>query len=184
MTSATDQGTNANGSVAWTLADLQPLTAKQVCATFVSRQPAQVAFTATAQGTGGSVAKTRCDTLVAGIPAILLETADLDDPIEVGKEVIYEIKVTNQGSAPGTNLKVICTLPDSEEFVSGIGPTQVRAQERSVTMETMPVLAPKAQAVWRVTVKALKPDDARFKVFISSDQFEKPIQKDEATHLY
>ena len=51
-------------------------------------------------------------------------------------------------------------------------------------MDTLPVLAPKAQAVWRVTVKALKPDDARFKVFISSDQFQRPIQKDESTHLY
>lgn len=184
LTSATDQGTNANGSIAWTIVDLPPRTAKKVCATFVSRQPALLAFAATAQGTSGSEAKTQCDTQVAGIPAILLETADLDDPIEVGKEVIYEIKVTNQGSAPGTNLKVTCSLPDSEEFVSGTGPTQVRAQERTVTMETMPVLAPKEQAVWRVTVKALKPDDARFKVFISSDQFEKPIQKDESTHLY
>jgi uncharacterized repeat protein (TIGR01451 family) len=130
------------------------------------------------------VAKSRCDTQAAGIPAILLETADLDDPIEVGKEVVYEIKVTNQGSAPGTNLKVVCNLPDSEEFVSSSGPTQARLQERAVTMDTLSVLAPKALAVWRVTVKALKPDDARFKVLISSDQFQLPIQKDEATHLY
>ena len=184
LTSATDQGTNAEGNSVWTLAGLQPGTAKQVCATFVSRQPALLAFAATAEDTSGKVTKTRCDTQVAGIPAILLETADLDDPIEVGKEVVYEIKVTNQGSAPGTNLKVVCNLPDSEEFVSGTGPTEVRAQERAVTMATLPVLAPKAQAVWRVTVKALKPDDARFKVFVSSDQFEQPIQKDEATHLY
>ena len=75
-------------------------------------------------------------------------------------------------------------MPDSEEFVSGTGPTPVRAQERAVTMDTMPVLASKEQAVWRVTVKALKADDARFKVFVSSDQFQQPIQKDEATHLY
>jgi uncharacterized repeat protein (TIGR01451 family) len=184
LAAAAVQGANTNGTFVWTIADLQPGTAKLVCATFVSRQPALLAFTATAQGASGSMATTRCDTTVAGIPAILLETADLDDPIEVGKEVVYEIKVTNQGSAPGTNLKVTCALPDSEEFVSGTGPTAVRAQERSVTMETLPALAPKAQAVWRVSVKALKPDDARFKVFISSDQFQQPIQKDESTHLY
>jgi uncharacterized repeat protein (TIGR01451 family) len=184
LAGAAVQGASTNGSSVWTIADLQPGTAKLVCATFMSRQPALLAFSATAQGASGSVAKTRCDTQVAGIPAILLETADLDDPIEVGKEVVYEIKVTNQGSAPGTNLKVVCRLPDSEEFVSGSGPTEVRAQDRAVTMDTMPVLAPKAQAVWHVTVKALKPDDARFKVFVSSDQFEHSIQKDEATHLY
>ena len=184
LASATDQGTNAEAGLVWTIAQLEPATAKEVCATFVARQPTLLAFNGTAQGASGSEAKTSCDTQVAGIPAILLETADLEDPIEVGKEVIYEIKVTNQGSAPGTNLKVTCTLPDSEEFVSGTGPTQVQAEERAVTMATLPVLAPKAQAVWRVTVKALRPDDARFKVFISSDQFQRPIQKDESTHLY
>jgi uncharacterized repeat protein (TIGR01451 family) len=184
LANAAAQGANPNGSSVWTITDLQPGAGKMVCATFVSRQPALLGFNATAQGASGSAAKTHCDTLVAGIPAILLETADLDDPIEVGKEVVYEIKVTNQGSAPGTNLKVVCNLPDSEAFVSGTGPTEMRAQEHVVTMETLPVLAAKAQATWRVTVKALKPDDARFKVFVSSDQFEQPIQKDEATHLY
>ena len=184
LAGATVQNDSTNGSSVWTITNLQAGAAKLVCATFISRQPALLAFNATAQGTSGSVAQTRCNTQVAGIPAILLETADLEDPIEVGKEVVYEIKVTNQGSAPGTNLKVVCNLPDSEEFVSGTGPTQVRAQERAVTMDTLPLLAPKTQAAWRVTVKALKPDDARFKVFVSSDQFEHPIQKDEATHLY
>ena len=53
LTSATDQGTNANGNSVWTIADLQPGTAKQVCATFISRQPALLAFAATAQGTSG-----------------------------------------------------------------------------------------------------------------------------------
>jgi uncharacterized repeat protein (TIGR01451 family) len=175
---------NADGCFSWTITGLPPQSARQVCATFVSREAALLAFTATVQGAGGSLAKSRCETQVAGIPAILLETADLDDPIEVGKEVVYEIKVTNQGSAPGTNLKVVCALPDSEAFVSGIGPTPVEAKDRTVTMGTVAVLAPKAQAAWRVTVKALKPDDARFKVFVSSDQFQQPIQKDEATHLY
>ncbi len=184
LTGVTDQGASGDGNVTWTLPELQPGTAKQVCATFVARQSAQAAFAATAEGSGGKAVNTRCETQVAGIPAILLETADLDDPIEVGKEVVYEIKVTNQGSAPGTNLKVTCVLPESEEFVSGTGPTPVQAQDHSVTMDNMAVLAPKEQAVWRVTIKALKPDDARFKVFISTDQFEKPIQKDEATQLY
>lgn len=184
LAGVTDQGDPADGNIVWKLPALQPGTAKQVCATFVAHQAATAAFAATAEGASGPAVSTRCETLVAGIPAILLETADLEDPIEVGKEVVYEIKVTNQGSAPGTNLKVTCALPESEEFVSGTGPTAVQGQGGTVTMATVPVLAPKAQAVWQVTVKALKPDDARFKVFIRSDQFEKPIQKDEATQLY
>ncbi len=183
-TSTTDEGDSTTSSIVWSITNLQPQTAKQVCATLKSPQPALLALTAAAQGTLGDAAATRCETRVFGIPAILLETADLEDPIDVGKEVVYEIKVTNQGSAPGTNLKVTCTLPESEEFVSGTGASPVQAQDRTVTMDTLPVLEPKAQAVWHVTVKALKADDARFKVFISTDQFQQPIQKDESTHLF
>ena len=35
-----------------------------------------------------------------------------------------------------------------------------------------------------VLTKALRPDDSRFRVEYSSDQFEKPIREDEATRLY
>jgi uncharacterized repeat protein (TIGR01451 family) len=184
LAAATDQGTNVAGDLQWNLPELQPSMAKQVCATFVHQEAALVSFAALARETSGKETRTHCDTQVIGIPAILLDTADLEDPVEVGKQVVYEIKVTNQGSAVGTNLKVICSLPNSEEFVSGTGPTPVQAQDRTVRMDTLPVLAPKELAVWRVTVKALKPDDARFKVFISTDQFQQPIQKDEATQLY
>jgi uncharacterized repeat protein (TIGR01451 family) len=170
--------------VVWKLADFQPGASQKICATFTAVTPGSVSFNTRSEGQMAGASQSSCATRIEGIPAILLETADLEDPIEVGKEVVYEIKVTNQGSALGTNLKLTCTLPDSEEFLSATGPTEATADNLSVTMAVLGELAPKAQAVWRVTVKALRPADARFKAFISSDQFQPPIQKDEATHLY
>ncbi len=181
---ASESATNENGILRWTFPAIPPETAQKCTATLVSPEPQTVDFAWQAQGSSGAVVSTHCATEIAGIPAILLETRDLEDPIEVGGQVIYEIKVTNQGTANGTNLKVVCALPESEEYVSGSGPTPITAQPGSLTMAPLPTLLPKAQAIWSITVKALKPDDARFKVFIQSDQFVKPIQKDEATHLY
>ena len=175
---------NSEGRLVWRVADLQPATSQKFCATFSGLKADTLTFVSTSQGQAGGTAESRCVTRVDGIPAILLEAADLEDPIPVGKDVVYEIKVTNQGSAVGTNLKLTCTLPDSEEFLSATGPTEAKADNLNVTMATLPELAPKAVAVWRVTVRALRPDDARFKAFIRSDQFNPPIQKDEATHLY
>jgi hypothetical protein len=82
------------------------------------------------------------------------------------------------------NIQLVCKLPESEEFVSSTGESPAHAQNKIVTMDTLPALAPKAVATWRVVVKALKADDAGFKVEVSSDQFEKPITKDEATPLH
>ncbi|MBP7827215.1 MAG: DUF11 domain-containing protein [Verrucomicrobia bacterium] len=180
----TEGGNAAEGRAIWELANLQPGTPRQVCANLAMRQPGVLSFRATADSPGAASATTACATRIAGIPAILLELVDLEDPIEVGHEITYEIKVTNQGSAPATNVRVTCTLPSSMEFVSGTGPTPVQGAGDTVTMSPLAGLDAKAVATWRVVTKALREDDARFKVSVRSDQFERAIVEDESTQLY
>ena len=181
---ATDGGTNINGVVIWHLGALAPNNGKQVCASFIAQQPEALAFTTTVIGGSGTSAQTQCDTRSKGVAAILLEVVDIEDPIEVGKEINYEIKVTNQGSATGTNIKLTCTLPESQEFVSATGATTVQADGRTVTISALPELAAKASAAWRLVIKAIKTDDARFKAELTSDQFQNPIEELEATQQY
>lgn len=172
------------GRLTWKITDLAPNATKLLGADFTVPHPGQVSFTPTGQGLLSEPIQSACSTEIVGIPAILLEVVDLEDPIEVGKEVTYDIKVTNQGSAVGTNVRMVCTLPECQEFVAGEGDTAVTAQGRTITMASLPSLAPKAVASWQVVVKALDAADARFKVELSSDQFEKPIPEDESTQQY
>ena len=54
---------------------------------------------------------------VEGVPAVGFEVVNVDNPAEVGKEVTYEIRITNQGTRPLTNLKlaaVIVGRPDGD----------------------------------------------------------------------
>ena len=44
--------------------------------------------------------------LVEGITAIRRSVVDVDDPIEVGGETTYEIRVLNQGSKAATNVQL------------------------------------------------------------------------------
>ncbi|MFO1487171.1 MAG: hypothetical protein U1F65_01720 [Verrucomicrobiota bacterium] len=181
--SATGGGTATNGLVTWMIENLATNASEHVCATFNLRQLGSIPFASTAAGPTAK-AQSACATTVAGLPAILLETADLQDPIPVNGEVTYVIKVTNQGSSPATQVRLVCTLPASEQFISATGTTTASSHERTVTMEPVAVLAPKAVAQWQVVVKALSADDARFRAEVSSEQFEQPIPKDEATQLY
>jgi len=181
---STENGVASAERVSWDIANLATNAPRQVCAALAMRQPGMLSFTATAGSANAKPVQTECATKIAGVPAILLELVDVEDPIEVGKEVTYEIKVTNQGTAPATNIRLACLLPASQEFVSGSGITLVRAQDHAVTMETLPTLDPKAVASWRVVVKALQAADARFKVELRSDQFESPIEEDESTQQY
>jgi len=125
-----------------------------------------------------------CGTTVAGIPAILLETVDIVDPVPVGETTTYVITVLNQGSADGTGIRIVCTMPEEMEFVSGEGPTAVSISGNRITMAPLPSLAPRAKAEWRITVRAKAAGDVRFRTSLTSDQFVVPVEETEATFLY
>lgn len=180
----TDNGTVVNGVATWEVANLASMKGKEVCVSMNVEAPGELAFHPAARGVLAPAAQSDCATKVIGVPGILLEVIDLTDPIEVDKEVTYVIKVTNQGSALGTNIRIVCTLPESETFVSGKGETAVSASGASLTMGVLSELAPKAVASWEVVVKANQADDARFKAELTSDQFTQPIVESESTQLY
>lgn len=155
-----------------------------LCADFVAAQPGTLNFHATARGTASAPVEVQCASVVQGIPAVLLEVIDLEDPVEVNGEETYQILVVNQGSLPLTNVRLDCQLEDSQAFVSGDGPTAVQARERTITIEPLTELAPGDRATWRVRVKPLQPGDVRFGTTLGCDQIPEPIRETEATRQY
>lgn len=129
-------------------------------------------------------AQVGCEFPVQGIAAILLECVDDPDPIEIGGQTTYTITVTNQGSEIGTNIRVDCTLPGEQELVKAGGATEGRADGKTVRFAPLASLAPKAEAVYTVTVKGVKEGDARFGVSLMSDQIKTPVMETESTHIY
>lgn len=180
---ASDGGSLNGGRVTWNLGTIEPGASRRVTVTLTAQQPGSFTNTATATAVcaeGSAEVTTR----VEGIPAILLEVIDLDDPIEVGTNTTYEITVTNQGSANGTNIVVEATLPPEQEFVSGAGATTGQAAGQTIRFAPVPVLAPQAKATFRVVVKGVKAGDTRFKVTMKSDQIDSVVQETEATRIY
>ena len=176
-------GSFAAGKVTWNLGDLAVGASKKV--TMTVRADAAGTIRNTARATAVCAEATaEATTIVKGIPAILLEVIDLDDPIEVGSQVTYQIVVTNQGSAVGTNISVICTMPAEQEFVSATGPTKEKVDGQEITFGPLESLAPKNTATYRVTVRCRNAGVVQFKVVMSSDQIVEPVQETEATNIY
>ena len=48
---------------------------------------------------------------IRGAPALRLELLDTRDPIEIGDQTTYEIRVTNQGSLDANGIDIVATLP-------------------------------------------------------------------------
>ncbi len=184
LASATENATTVNDQIVWELGELAPKAERKFCITLIRREPGQLDFTAIARGTCAQPVQSACASRVSGVPAILLEVVDLADPIEVGNPVEYEVRVTNQGSSALTNVRLACLLPELQEYASGGGATPIRGEARQALSEPLPTLAPKAEAVWRLSVKALAQGDARFRVDLTADQFQRPVEEWEATSQY
>ena len=183
--SADNRGTFSGGKVLWNLAALLPDQSRKVKVTYKATRSGTFSNRAVAQATACTdpvIASVK--TRVSGIAAILLEVIDTEDPIEVGANETYLITTTNQGTSDGTNVRIVCTLEDSMQYASSDGPTRATVQGKTITFAPLPRLAPKAKATWKVIVKAVKPDDARFQVTLNSDQLRRPVQETESTHIY
>lgn len=182
--SATEGGVASATGVTWNLGDLAAGASRSVSVSLTPSGISTINLAATAQGVCAAPVTANCATAVQGIPAILLETVDLVDPIEVGGQTTYVITATNQGTANGTGIKIIAVLGDEQEFVSSAGATAGTTTGKRVEFAPLPSLAPKAKAEWRIVVKAGQAADVRFKVMMTSDQFSRPVEETESTNQY
>ena len=144
----------------------------------------EMKITASASAECASPAETTLATNIGTLPALRLEVVDVEDAIKVGENVVYRIRVKNQGSGDDEDIRIVATLPDEETFVSATGPTNARADGQVITFEPVARLEPEKTAEWRVEAKATRPGDVRFEVKMTSKSLTKPAVETEPTRLY
>lgn len=122
--------------------------------------------------------------VVEGLAAIMFQVRDLEDPIEVGRETGYEIRVVNQGTKAATNVQVTVSLPAGMQLVSAEGEANHAAQGGNIVFEPIPQLAPKADTLLRVKAQGVQPGDQRVTVEVKTDDLDQPIRKEESTRIF
>jgi uncharacterized repeat protein (TIGR01451 family) len=193
--------TPANRTVVWKLAALPAGGTKMLTVKLRAAGPVDGALKAVAQsvaeqapaaggvvraGATSRVLEAKADAVVKaeGVPALRFEVTDVEDPVEVGKEAVYEIRVVNQGTAACTNVLVSAVLGDGTTAAGVNGPTAGRGAGQTVTFDPVPSLGVKGEVVFQVKVKGGVAGDARFKVQVACDQIKSPVQKEENTRFY
>lgn len=184
LASANEGGSAEGTTVKWNLGTLQPGESKTVTSRAVAKQIMTARSVAYAKAKAADQIEGVMVTDVEGIAALLLELSDINDPVPVGEVETYEIQATNQGSLAATGLTVTCTLEEGMEFVKSTGATKAKVEGNKVVFEPLPALSPQASAQWRVVVKARQSGDSRFTASIQSDQLDRPVVENEATHFY
>ncbi|MBN2591367.1 MAG: DUF11 domain-containing protein [Sedimentisphaerales bacterium] len=178
------QVSESNTKLTWKLDSIAPNSSQTFRISYTPTQPGVITNAATATAYCAQTVTSSVRTVVTGIPAVNLEVADLEDPVRIGNRVTYAITVTNQGSAPLTNILIACILEPNVKYISSSGSTSGTMEGDRLRFIPLGSLAPQEKAVWRITVAAATPGDVRFKVIMNSDELSRPVEQTEATYLY
>lgn len=177
--------TPKTNDVSWNLGTMAPGESKTLQVTGRANSDGRHCNVATVQTERGLQERAEACTSVEGVAALLLEVTDSPDPVEIGTQTTYSILVTNQGTANASNIKIAATVPDGMEYVSSTGSTaRLVVLGKLVDFDPIPILTPKENLVFTVTVKGVQPGDLRFRVEMNADQLTGPVLEEESTKLY
>jgi uncharacterized repeat protein (TIGR01451 family) len=182
---ASNGGREDDGRVTWNVGTLPAGQGVSLDATFKAVTGGSGQSVARATGTCCQEASAQAASDVQGIPAILLEVVDTEDPIQVGGTEKLYVTVTNQGSAPDNDIVVKVDFEENLDYVASAGPTQGKSEDvKSVEFAPLASLGAGQKATWEVTAKAVKEGDHRTTIVMTSDAISRPVQETEATRIY
>jgi uncharacterized repeat protein (TIGR01451 family) len=132
----------------------------------------------------GATVEARTETKIEGTASLVLEVADLDDPIEIGRETAYEIRVSNEGSKAASNVGLSIELPTGMTLVDAAGPSEHIAESGLVVFRSLPELPPGQTASFLVHIKGSQAGNQRIRARLVSDSIQEPLTEEEITRFY
>ena len=175
-------GANISGNVAtWNVGTLRPGETKSFDVVLTSGTAGRTCNVATINTAQGLRESSEACTVWKGISAILLEVVDDPDPLQVGEQTLYTIRITNQGNADLTNINTVAQYQKEVTPVSSQGGT---VAGKTVRFPTIPRLGAKQSVTYTITGKAAEVGDHRLVVTLTEDQLLSPVKEEESTRVY
>ncbi|MFM9068608.1 MAG: hypothetical protein ACKOUR_14945, partial [Planctomycetota bacterium] len=171
-------------TVAWGLAELPPGVAGTSQVVVVPIEPGEQRLRVSGRGDLNLEHTSEQAVMVETLSELQFAVADTADPIEVGSETTYDLRVMNRGSRTASNIQLAIDFPPELEPLSGDGPSRVQVRGGQLTIEPLARLAPNAQVAYQIKVKGLRPGDPRIRVRLTCDEAPTPVSKEESTRVY
>ncbi|MEI8019539.1 MAG: hypothetical protein WCH39_15140 [Schlesneria sp.] len=171
-------------TIQWFINRLAPGESTQVACELNSLKLGDFTQTVQVVSDSGVQADAQIETRVDGIASLTLELVDLDDPVEVGSETGYEIRVKNEGSKAATGVVVACDLPNGMQFLSAKAPVDQVIEGRQLFFNPIDQIAPGSQVTFRVQMKVTKEGSHRMKARLSGGGLQEPMLLEEVTRAY
>jgi uncharacterized repeat protein (TIGR01451 family) len=156
--------------VRWDMGDIPAGGKKSVLLVVRARKAGTFKNVCTATGDRGLQEQGKAQTHFAEATGLALEIDKTTDPVEVGRETGYVLRLLNPGKVAETNITLSATVPEGLEVLAARGPGgAAEPVGGKVTFAPLASLAPGGEAVFTVRVRAEKAGEIKFNAFAVSD---------------
>ena len=173
-------GATISGNKATWTVNLQPGEKKSLSLKLTSMTAGNHCNNVTA-AVGGLSSSAEACTVWRGIAAVLLEVVDDPDPIQIGENTTYTIRVTNQGFADINNVKIVASFGDE---ITPVSTPQGTVSGKNVNFPVVAKLAAKQVVTYTITVKGAKAGDSRNKIILTCEELTSSVEETESTTVY
>ncbi|MBC8354921.1 MAG: DUF11 domain-containing protein [Planctomycetes bacterium] len=171
-------------AVYWSLAELPAGDRGSVQLTALPIETGEQKLLAEGTASQNLAAESEHTTNVQALTELAFSVQDVHDPIEVGSETMYEIRIVNNGNKVATNVQIAAAMPDQLTPISGDGPTKVIVEGQNVFMEPLARIAPRDEVIYRIAARGIGAGDHVIAVQLASDDVTTPVTKQESTKVY
>jgi uncharacterized repeat protein (TIGR01451 family) len=174
----------ATGSVSWFIGRIDASESVQVACELSAKQAGDYLHLVQVSGESGTSASAKASTRVEGSSKVTMEVTDLDDPVEVGAQTAYEIRISNNGTEAAQSLKIVCELPASVELIDSTGPTSHFIEKGHLHFHPLPELGAGAKATYVIRVNGKQAGNLKMRAKLTSSASPEPVVVEELTKFY
>lgn len=171
-------------AVYWTLEELPAAQQGEVHVSVLPIEPGNHKLKADGRADLGLQHVCEHEVVVEGLAELAFAVTDAADPIEVGSDTTYEVRVHNRGSKSDSDVRVIAELPPGMTPTAGDGPATATVQGRQVIFSPLTRLAPNEEAIYKIHAKGEATGDHVIRVQLQSAELRVPVTKEEMTRVY
>ena len=173
------------GQVQWTVGSLRPDDLRVFDVQCVLNQAGQNHLTIRSEGAGGLKVGGEITTAVEALADLKLVVNDPQGPIEIGKEVVYEVRLVNRGTKTAENINVVGFFSKGIDPISTTGGrANIDLAEGEVVFEPVARIDAGEERTFQIKAKASLAGNHIFRAEVTCTNPDTRLAGEESTRFY
>ncbi|MBY0233122.1 MAG: DUF11 domain-containing protein, partial [Gemmataceae bacterium] len=171
------------GTASWAVPALRSQAKMSATVKVKGQKAGDWALAALASSDGTRAARRTAAVRIEHGPALTMDLSRIDDPLGIGQETTYEVRLCNAGPGPTPGVQVRMELPPQLLAVQGEGPTRWRIEGQQVVFDAVERMPARMDAMFRVRVRAVASGSGRCRATATAEGLPAPLSREATANV-